>query len=184
MTKAILAHKSGGSRTGACIFIALLLLLAALSAEAARAILIVRHAERLDDTPDSPLSQAGQKRAERLADELMNAGISMIYTSEAQRTIQTAAPLARRLGIAPMQIGRERTNELLERLRRHGDEDVVLVVAHSGSLRGLESGMSIPILLKHLGYESEVRIGRMEYDAIFVVFPHKEGGPAVLRLRY
>lgn len=171
--------------TAACrVLLALVLLSTTLPVDAARAILIVRHADRLDETPDSPLSEAGRNRAEQLAEVLKHAGISAIYTSQAQRTIQTAAPLARRLGVAPVQVARDKTDELLDRLRRHGDEDIVLVVAHSGSLRGQESGMSIPVLLERLRYKPEVRLERMEYDAIFVVFPQGQADPAVVRLRF
>lgn len=179
--------KSLVRRTARCcarLLFAALVLGAALPADAARAILLVRHADRLDDSADSPLSQAGHERAERLASLLKDTGITAIYTTTARRTIETAAPLARALGITPVAVSREKTEEMLDRLPRHGGDEIVLIVAHSGSLRGAESGMSIPRLLERFGYRPQVRIERMEYDSIFVIFPREQGAPAVLRLRY
>src|SRR5205085_354526 len=85
-------------------FIALLLLggLLAPTAAGQSTIFIVRHAEKAQGGGDDPvLSEAGQARAESLANLLKDAGISAIYTSEVKRTQQTAAPLARTLHLDP-----------------------------------------------------------------------------------
>ncbi len=64
-------------------------------------IFIVRHAEKADATKDTDLSEAGRSRADILAKTLRDAGITAIYTSEFKRTQETAAPLAKALGINP-----------------------------------------------------------------------------------
>ena len=46
------------------------------------------------DADDPPLTETGQRRAGALVTVLKDAGLTAIYTSEAQRTNQTAAPLA------------------------------------------------------------------------------------------
>jgi len=48
----------------------------------------------LDDSEDTPLSKAGEARAQLLARLLKDAGVTAIYTSQFQRTIKTAEPLA------------------------------------------------------------------------------------------
>ncbi len=73
-------------------------------ADAQRAIVLLRHADRLDSSPDSPLSKAGEARALRLASLLLDAGITAIYTSEFKRTIKTAEPLALALKITPVRL--------------------------------------------------------------------------------
>lgn len=68
---------------------------------------LVRHAQSVANTthviacqiPGSELSEAGLEQAEALADTFGDRDISAIYHSRMVRTAQTAAPLARRLGL-------------------------------------------------------------------------------------
>jgi probable phosphoglycerate mutase len=76
-------------------------------------LLLVRHGESaplpatgaypmLDGHADPELSPAGRRQAGLLADRLQRANIDAIYTSTLRRTAETAAPLARRLGLDPI----------------------------------------------------------------------------------
>src|ERR1700730_2492531 len=67
-----------------------------------RTIFLVRHAEKVSEAYDSLLSEQGHRRAECLADSLADAHIEQIFTSDLQRTQQTAAPLAMRLQLKPV----------------------------------------------------------------------------------
>jgi probable phosphoglycerate mutase len=51
---------------------------------------------------DPPLSDEGRTQADRLADRLDGEEIHAIYITPLQRTAETAAPLAARLGLAPV----------------------------------------------------------------------------------
>ncbi len=75
-------------------------------------ILLIRHGESqplrggdavplLDGQSDPPLDPRGLHEAECVADRLADQRLDAIYVSPLQRTHQTAAPLARRLGIQP-----------------------------------------------------------------------------------
>lgn len=75
-------------------------------------LLIIRHGEsqpaRLDEPfptvdgqADPPLDPRGHVEAERVADRLAGEEVSAIYVTPLQRTAQTAAPLAGRLGLRP-----------------------------------------------------------------------------------
>jgi probable phosphoglycerate mutase len=75
-------------------------------------VLLVRHGESQPAVPDQPfelvdghgdppLDPAGHEQAERLADRLAGEHIDAIYVTTLRRTVETAAPLARRLGIEP-----------------------------------------------------------------------------------
>jgi probable phosphoglycerate mutase len=55
----------------------------------------------LDGHGNPPLSELGLWQADRVGQRLSNEKISAIYTSNLVRTQQTAAPLARTLGIQP-----------------------------------------------------------------------------------
>jgi len=76
-------------------------------------VLLVRHGESapadpaapfpfLDGHGDPELHTVGHEQAERLADRLAGEPVAAIYVSNLRRTAQTAAPLARRLGITPV----------------------------------------------------------------------------------
>jgi probable phosphoglycerate mutase len=75
-------------------------------------LLLVRHGESEPAHPDSPfplvgghadpaLAPEGRDQAERVCQRLVTAGIHAIYVTPLRRTAQTAAPLARRLGLQP-----------------------------------------------------------------------------------
>ena len=76
-------------------------------------VLLVRHGESepavegqsfalLDGQSDPALSPEGEEEAERVRERLASEHIDAIYVSTLRRTAQTAAPLARQLGITPV----------------------------------------------------------------------------------
>ena len=67
-------------------------LLSLAQAQETRTIYLVRHADKVSEETDSPLSDAGRTRAKCLAKTLEDAQIQQIFTSDLQRTQQTAAP--------------------------------------------------------------------------------------------
>lgn len=75
-------------------------------------ILLVRHGESqpvdperpfdlVDGHGDPPLDPVGVDQAERLANRLAGEDIAAIYVTTLRRTVETAAPLAKRLGVEP-----------------------------------------------------------------------------------
>jgi probable phosphoglycerate mutase len=75
-------------------------------------LLLVRHGQSqayvdgtlfdlIDGQGDPPLSADGEAQARRVAARLAGRGLDAIYVSTMRRTAQTAAPLARELGITP-----------------------------------------------------------------------------------
>jgi broad specificity phosphatase PhoE len=154
---------------------AVTLLTAAAPARAQKAVLLVRHAEKVDESDDPLLSAAGKARARSLARHLRTAGVTHIYVTQYKRTGLTAAPLAAAAGLKPIVIHSDARQELVDRIRKGSPDDVVLVVGHSDS---------VPEALRLLGHPQPVTIGHAEYDNLFVAIPNKGGPPTVLRLRY
>jgi broad specificity phosphatase PhoE len=158
-------------------------------AEAQQVIFLVRHAEQAPDNDDPALTEAGHRRAQALAQVLKDAGISVIYTTERRRGIQTAEPIAKLLNIEPKRLPMQDSagidpslnrDGLISRLRSEHAHDRVLVVSHSWTL---------PRLLKALGHPVDITIAgtptsRSEYDNLFVIIPKGDSNPLVLRLRY
>ena len=81
--------------------------------DGAAELLLVRHGESaaavegepfplVDGQGDPPLHEEGHRQAQLVADRLERENVTAIYVSTLQRTAQTAAPLASRLGIVPV----------------------------------------------------------------------------------
>jgi broad specificity phosphatase PhoE len=124
-----------------------------------RTIFMVRHADKIDDAPDALLSGAGHRRAECLAKMLADADIQQIYTSDLQRTQQTAAPLAQQRQLKPVAIPLSKPDDLIEAIKS-GKAANVLVVWHGGTL---------PRVLHALGAPEVPPIADAEYDRFFIL---------------
>jgi phosphohistidine phosphatase SixA len=112
-------------------------------------IVLVRHAEKAATPAEDPgLSEAGQRRAQQLAEALAGAGITQILTTQWQRTRATAAPLAARLGLQPTVVatrrGADYAQELAALLR--GLDGVLLVVGHSNTVSATVAALGGPAL--------------------------------------
>lgn len=162
------------------IMLALLLAVVVASPAAAQhTIFLVRHAERADTQPgvsptmaaDPDLSEAGRARAASLADALKDAKITTIYASEFKRTQQTAAPLAKALGLTVKIVTSKGPGPLVKQLK--ASKGNVLVVGHSNT---------VPEVIAGLGVTTPVTIDDAEFDNMFLVTtgPH----PSLLRLHY
>jgi phosphohistidine phosphatase SixA len=136
------------------------------TAAAQDTIFLVRHAERADAVKGVPpamaadpgLSAAGRARATALAAMLKDAGISAIFVTEFKRTQETAAPLAKTLGIAPATIAAADAAGLVAELKQITGN--VLVVGHSST---------VPDVIKALGVTTRVAIGDEDFDSLFIV---------------
>ncbi len=163
-------------RAALALGILIVLLGAAHAASAQQAVYIVRHAERADQSPDSPLSDKGHARAQRLAEMLQHAGITYVFTSELRRTIDTAAPLTHINHLrGGQQVPAANTPALVEKLSALGPQDRALVVGHSNT---------VPEILRALRVAPSVTIADDEYDNLFIVVPQKDAAPVLLRLKY
>ena len=135
-------------------------------------VFIVRHAEKADDSKDAELSEkAGRARAEALANMLRDSKISVIYTTEFKRTQQTAAPLAKTLGLTVTTLPAANQAALVAKLRASTANS--LVVGH---------GNTIPDVIKALGISEPVNISESDYDNLFVLVLGEK--PHLIRFHY
>lgn len=133
----------------------------ALPASSAVTVFLTRHAERAGGggamANDDPLSPAGRERADLLARMLADAGIQSIFVTEFKRTQETAAPLARKLGVAPKEIkGVPATVEAVRSVK----SGAVLVAGHSNTL---------PEIITALGGPAIPKIAEDEFDNLYVL---------------
>jgi broad specificity phosphatase PhoE len=141
----------------------------ALTAAQSELVVVVRHAEKgTDDPVDPSLSTAGVKRAEALADALVDAGVGAIVTTHLKRTQATAAPLATKLGIKPVVLVVKRGETAAHiadvvaavNAARTTKKGTVLVVGHSNT---------VPLILKALSGVTVSNICDSQHADLFVL---------------
>jgi broad specificity phosphatase PhoE len=149
------------------------------AAEVLTTVIVVRHAEKVDDSSDPALSPAGLVRATALADALRDAGVHAIYTTQYQRTRDTAAPLARLLGLSPVVVetggpAADHGHAVAAKVLVREAGRTVLVVGHSNT---------VPAIVRGLGATDTGSIADDEYHNLFIV-QIAGSGVRLIRARY
>lgn len=144
-------------------------------ASAQTAVYLVRHAEKVDQSPDAKLSEAGHARARRIARMLRDVKVTHVYTSEVERTQQTAAPLVEQSKATRIVVkAKGSTEEIPKQLKQLKPSDIAVVVSHSNI---------VPALWKALGCTPDITLEDDEFDRFLVVIPQKSGPPVCQALR-
>ena len=144
-------------------------------------VIVIRHAEKQSvSAPDPELSEAGQARAAllvRMFGDAQGAGrLDAIYTSSALRNRMTAAPLAARLGIAPIVAPSDDPKGLAHRIVRENSGKRVMVIGHANT---------VPDLVAALSGRSDIpQIDEKEFGTMYIVSVPRIGHANVLRLSY
>lgn len=149
---------------------------AAEAAQAARAVILIRHAEKSTEPANDPeLTLQGEDRAISLTRFLRHNKVDAIFTSELRRTKDTAAVLARQRGVTPVVVKADDVKGLVAAINALPEDAVVLVVGHSNT---------VPSILNALGVPEKVTIRDDEYGRVFVVTPTKSGRSGLLEFGY
>ncbi len=104
---------------------------------------VIRHGEKVDNSANPPLSVLGQERAEDLKKELVNKGISEIYSTNYLRTKNTAKPLADSKGLITKIYAASPADSMrvfIEKLKKFRGKNV-LVVGHSNTTKYVVNGL-------------------------------------------
>ena len=124
----------------------------------AQTIYLVRHAEKASGQ-DPHLTIVGRARAEILAAELADANLSAIYSTDTNRTRETAAPTANAYGLTVLPYDASNLDTFANMLR--ATPGSILVVGHSNTT---------PELVKALGGKPGAPIVEAtEYDRLYVL---------------
>lgn len=145
------------------LFAAMLAVLATpQAATAASQVYIMRHLQKAEGT-DPPLSPVGAAEAQKLARLLGGAHtIRAVFATPTQRAMETAGPLAKRLGLTITSYDPEAPGRLVEQV--NGLPGAVLIVGHSNT---------VPDLVTRFGGSPAPVIGDDDYGTIFIVDPAK-----------
>ena len=144
------------------------LALAPAPALAAETVYVVRHLEKAEGD-DPPLSVKGAANAQRLAHMLGDKGIVAIFATPTKRAMETAAPLAKRLGIAVTAYDPKAPDALVESAAV--SPGAILVIGHSNT---------VPALVAAFGGAKPAPMTEEDYGTIFVV---EDGSVATLAVR-
>jgi len=124
-------------------------------------IYLVRHSEKADDgTKDPALTEIGADRSERLAAFLSDANIKYVYSTDYQRTKETAAPLATAIG-ATVNIYDPRDLSIMAGIVDSLAGNNILIVGHSNTTPTLTNLIS--------GDEKYQPIDESDYSNLFVL---------------
>ena len=128
---------------------------------------VVRHLEKAAGS-DPPLTEEGATRARQLAELLADREIAAVFATQTQRAMQTARPLAERLGLSVRAYDPSDPDALVRAARQASGP--VLVVGHSNT---------VPDLVERFGGAAQPSMSEEEYGTVFVIAP----GGAVTRLQ-
>jgi phosphohistidine phosphatase SixA len=122
-------------------------------------VFIVRHAEKLDNTPYSVLSPEGHKRAALLREQLQDKKIDLIFATPFKRTQETADPLAKALNKAPL-IYRNNAEDSIANVIKANKGKNILLVGHSGN---------IPSIIEKITGSKIKPVSEQEYDNLWII---------------
>jgi phosphohistidine phosphatase SixA len=148
------------------------------------ALIIVRHADISVDQKRkqgdaTPLLPSGEARAKQLAAALKDAGITRVFTTQTERTENTARiGVGGKLPVESPFVHKADAADVLDYLAGHTrPDDVVLLVENHGSIKELLGAMGYP--------EESLIDENTEFDRCYVVLPDVQAHRyRVLRLRF
>ncbi len=136
-------------------------------------IYIVRHAEKDSVGQDPDLTAAGLQRAIDLADQLSNKKIRNIYSTNTNRTKQTATPLSERKNLKIQVYENDTLQKFLYRILESGDN--ALIVGHSNTTLRMLKELSLSPAMNSIADD--------DYDNLFIVTLKSRSGPSGFDLK-
>jgi len=125
----------------------------------AKPVYVIRHLQKAEGD-DPPLTAEGAANAKKLAAMLADKGIVAIFATPTRRTMQTAAPLAKRLGMSVTPYDPRDPAALVKAVA--AAPGPVLVVGHSNT---------VPDLVARFGGMKPAPISEEDFGTLFVVEP-------------
>lgn len=130
------------------------------SAQAQADVFVLRHAETVGgDSPDPPLSVAGEQRAHNVVHMLGAIVPRAVYATDYARTWSTARPIARAANVSIRLYDAHNPEQMLREVINDGGH--VVIVGHSNTVREL---------VRALGGEPGPQIEHDEYDRLYRLY--------------
>jgi broad specificity phosphatase PhoE len=154
-----------------------LLAAAPAAAQDSTVVVLVRHAEKAAvEGNDPPLSEAGQARAQALAETLRGMHFDAAIATVRQRTQATAQPVAQVNGLTPeiVELGPAHVDSVAAAVRRHAGH-TVLVVGHSNT---------VPRIIRALGGPQLRDLCEPEFSHLYVLVLKDGAAPRLEQRTY
>ena len=136
---------------------------------AADTVFVMRHLQKAEGA-DPPLSAEGAANAQAVASILAKSGIKAIFATPTKRAMETAQPLAAKLGIMVTPYNPADPEALAKRVA--ATTGAVLVVGHSNT---------VPDLVARFGGKQAVALTEQDYGTLFVV-THDDGKVSEIKI--
>lgn len=140
-------------------------------------VILVRHAEKADNSQDPDLNDAGYERAEKLAEMFEYVSFDAIYSTNFKRTQATVSPIAEMNDLGMQAYDhRDPTSEVTKWMELHQGE-TILISGHSNSTPTFANTF--------LGEDHfDGSFDESDYGNILIITISTEGGKKLLHLRY
>ncbi|MCF8243554.1 MAG: histidine phosphatase family protein [Saprospiraceae bacterium] len=144
--------------------------------DTATTFLLVRHAEKESIGSDPNLTPDGHARAEALMRVLKNIPLSAVFSTNYNRTQQTALPTANDQGLSVQSYDPALLDPLVDGVLQNHPGGAVLVVGHSNTIPGLLNFLT--------GTNAYPDIPDSQFDNLYIVSVYEKGKATVLHLKY
>lgn len=153
---------------------------------AAQTVIIVRHAEKADQSANPPLAEAGQARALVLSQVLADAGVTRVLSTPYTRTRETGRPTAEAAGVPVTELSGGAVEPFVAAVRDGSPDDVFLIIGHSNTVDKIAQalGDTHPETLTDCDYDrltvltlddDQTRVVRGRYGAATIPCPSPAG---------
>ena len=137
---------------------------------------LVRHAETSGSGNDPVLSSEGMERADELMRILGNVELDAIYSTNYNRTMQTASPVADDQALNVEMYGGFDLDTVSDEILTTFPSGKILVVGHSNTTPSFINEL--------LGENTYSQLSESAYDNLFIVTVYEKGNAEVLHLKY
>ncbi len=144
--------------------------------DSATTFILSRHAETTGIGSDPSLSALGQERANELVRILKNTPIHGVYSTNYNRTKETASKIALNYGLNIQLYDASKLNELAEKILKEYSGRVVYIAGHSNTTNVLLNSL--------VGSTVYGTIPDAEYDNLYIVNVNTIGQASVVHLKY
>jgi len=139
-------------------------------------LICIRHAEKIKGVSNPSLTSEGKQRAKDLSELLDNIEVAAIYSSDFNRTIETAQDLSNRSKLQIQLYNPGKLDDLKNTILNKYQNEVVVIVGHSNS-----TPQFVNVLLSEDKYSS---FDESDYDNIFIVTVDGKGNAESHLLEY